>query len=57
MLTDNEKKEIQHLKNDPLVKLAQASLSKKTDPEKKKLYHLRWLKKQGEKIVKESQEV
>lgn len=57
MLTEKEQLELEQLTKDPLVKLAQASLSKRVDPEKKKLYQLRWLQKQGKKIVDETKEV
>lgn len=52
-LTEAEQKELEALKNDPLVKLANASIRKGTDPEKKKLYQLRWLRKKGQQIAKE----
>lgn len=57
MLTDKERLEMEQLKQDPLVKLAQESLSRRVDPEKKRLYQLRWLQKQGKKIVDETKEV
>ena len=57
MLSEKERIEVDLLKKDPLVKLAQESLSKKVDPERKRLYQLRWLKKQGVKIVQEIKEV
>lgn len=57
MLSEKERLELEQLQQDPLVQLAQASLSKKVDPEKKKLYQLRWLQKQGKKIVDETKEV
>lgn len=57
MLSGKERLELEQLQKDPLVQLAQASLSKKVDPEKKKLYQLRWLQKQGKKIVDETKEV
>jgi len=52
-LTQEEQKELEALKNDPLVKLANTSIRKGTDPEKKKLYQLRWLRKKGQQIAKE----
>lgn len=52
MLSEKEKSEVENLKQDPLVKLAQRALIQKVDPEKKRLYQLRWLRKQGEKMVK-----
>lgn len=51
MLTPEEKAEIEALKKDPLVKLATRSLQKTQDPEKKRLYQLRWLKKKGKQIM------
>lgn len=53
MLTDKEKQELEELKNDPLVKLATATLRKGTDPDKKRLYQLRWLRKKGQQIAHE----
>ncbi|WP_283651671.1 hypothetical protein [Turicimonas muris] len=57
MLSEKERLEMEQLQNDPLVKFAQASLSKKVDPERKRLYQLRWLQKQGKKLVEETKEV
>ncbi len=57
MLSEKERLEMEQLQKDPLVQLARESLSKKVDPEKKKLYQLRWLQKQGKKIVDETKEV
>lgn len=57
MLSEKERLEMEQLQQDPLVKLAQASLSKKVDPERRRLYQLRWLQKQGKKIVVETKEV
>lgn len=56
MLTDKEKQELEELKNDPLVKLANATIRKGADPEKKKLYQLRWLRKKGQQIAEEFEE-
>lgn len=53
MLTPEEQKEVEELKNDPFVKLANATIRKSQDPERKKLYQLRWLRKKGEQIAKE----
>lgn len=52
-LTKEEQAELEALKSDPLVKLANATIRKGTDPEKKKLYQLRWLRKKGQQIAKE----
>lgn len=52
-LTKEEQAELEALKNDPLVKLANATIRKGTDPEKKKLYQLRWLRKKGQQIAEE----
>lgn len=57
MLTEKEKLEMEQLQRGPLVELARESLRKKVDPEKKRLYQLRWLQKQGKKIVEETKEV
>lgn len=57
MLSEKERLEMEQLQKDPLVKLAQATIMKKVDPEKKRLYQLRWLQKQGKKIVDETKEV
>ena len=57
MLSEKERLEMEQLQKDPLVKLAQATITKKVDPEKKRLYQLRWLQKQGKKIVDETKEV
>ena len=57
MLSEKERLEMEQLQQDPLVKFAQASLSKKVDPERKRLYQLRWLQKQGKKLVEETKEV
>lgn len=54
MLNEKEKQELAQLSKDPLVKLAQDNLAKKVDPEKKKLYQMRWLRKQGLKILNET---
>ncbi len=53
MLTPEEKQEFEQLKKDPYVKIATKSLQKAQDPEKKRLYQLRWLRKKGQKIVEE----
>ena len=53
MLTPEEKSELENLKKDPYVKLATKSLQKPTDPEKKRLYQYRWLRKRGMKIAEE----
>lgn len=52
-LTKEEQAELEELKCDPLVKLANSSIRRNQDPEKKKLYQLRWLKKKGEQIARE----
>lgn len=52
-LTPEEQKEVEELKNDPLVKLANATIRKSQDPERKRLHQLRWLRKKGEQIAKE----
>lgn len=52
-LTPAEQKELEELKKDPCVKLAAKSLSKPTDPDKKRLYQYRWLKKKGAKMLEE----
>lgn len=52
-LTKEEQAELEELKSDPLVKLASGSIRRNQDPEKKKLYQLRWLKKKGEQIARE----
>lgn len=52
-LTKEEQAELEALKSDPLVKLASSSIRRNQDPEKKKLYQLRWLKKKGEQIARE----
>ena len=57
MLSEKERLEMEQLQKDPLVQLARESLSKKVDQEKKRLYQLRWLQKQGKKIVDETKEV
>lgn len=54
MLNEKEKAELAQLSKDPLVKLAQDNLAKKVDPEKKRLYQMRWLRKQGLKILNET---
>lgn len=43
-LTADEKKELEELKKDPMVALGRRILR---DPEKQKLYALRWLRKKG----------
>ncbi len=53
MLTTEEKAELENLKKDPYVKLATKSLKKRPDPEKKRLYQYRWLKKRGMKLAEE----
>lgn len=55
-LTKEEQAELEALKNDPLVKLANATIRKGADPEKKKLYQLRWLRKKGQQIAEELEE-
>lgn len=57
MLSEKERIEMEQLQKDPLVKFAQATITKKVDPEKKRLYQLRWLQKQGKKLVEETKEV
>lgn len=54
MLTIEEQKELEQLKKDKAVKAAVASYAKKypTDPDKKRLYQYRWLKRKGEKILR-----
>ena len=52
MLTEKEQKELNELMSDPFVKAGRAAVKKKTDADKQKLYHLRWLKKQGEKAIR-----
>ncbi len=56
MLSEKEREEMAQLSKDPLVKLACDSIAKKVDPEKKRLYQLRWLRKQGLKIVNETKD-
>ncbi len=55
MLTQKEQEELEALKKDPLVKLATRTIQRKkpTDPDKKRLYQYRWLRKKGQKIVEE----
>lgn len=55
MLTRKEQEELEALKKDPLVKLATKSLNSKrpVDPDKKRLYQYRWLRKKGQKIAEE----
>lgn len=53
MLTEEEKKEIEDLKKDPYVKIATKSLRRPQDPEKKKLYQLRWLRKKGMQLMQD----
>ena len=53
MLTPKEKTELENLKKDPYVKLATNSLRRATDPDKKRLYQYRWLRKKGMKIAEE----
>lgn len=54
MLTIEEQKELEQLKNDKAVKVAIASYAKNhpIDPDKKRLYQYRWLKRKGEKIMR-----
>lgn len=53
MLTEQERLEIEELKKDPFVKIATKSLQRQQDPDKKRLYQLRWLRKKGQKIVED----
>ena len=53
MLTQKEQEELEALKKDPLVKLATKSLKRPVDPDKKRLYQYRWLRKTGQKIAEE----
>ena len=53
MLTQKEQEELEALKKDPLVKLATKSLKRPVDPDKKRLYQYRWLRKKGQKIAEE----
>lgn len=53
MLTQKEQEELEALKKDPLVKLAVKSLKRPVDPDKKRLYQYRWLRKKGQKISEE----
>ncbi len=53
MLSNEEKKELEELKSSPYVKLAIKSMRAPVDPEKKKLYQYRWLKKKGMQIAEE----
>lgn len=55
MLTQKEQEELEALKKDPLVKLATKSINRKypVDPDKKRLYQYRWLRKKGQKIAEE----
>lgn len=54
MLTIEEQKELEQLKKDKAVKVAVAANKKKynVDPDKKRLYQYRWLKRKGEKILR-----
>lgn len=54
MLTIEEQKELEQLKKDKAVKVAIASYAKNhpIDPDKKRLYQYRWLKRKGEKIMR-----
>lgn len=53
MLTPEERIEMENPKKDPHVKLATQTLNKSQDPERKRLYQLRWLKKKGKQIAEE----
>ena len=58
-ITDEQlDKEIEKLKNSPLVKMAQKEQAKKykPDPKRKQLYQLRWLEKKGKEIERNLQE-
>lgn len=48
MLSEKEKLELEQLKADENVKRALRQQRKKIDPERKKLYQYRWLKRRGE---------
>ena len=54
MLTIEEQKELEQLKKDKAVKAAVAANKKKypVDPDKKRLYQYRWLKRKGEQILR-----
>ncbi len=58
MLNDQERKELEELKNDPNVKAAMRDLGRRNrqngDPEKKKLYQYRWLKKKGQTLLQQN---
>lgn len=51
MLTEKEKAELEALKRDPYVKLAQKQTAKHIDPDKKRLYQYRWLQKKGKRAA------
>ena len=51
MLSEKEKLELEQLKADENVKRALRQQRKKVDPERKKLYQYRWLKRRGEKLA------
>ena len=53
MLSEAERAEIEALRNAPAVELARQAKRKKVDPAKQLLYTLRYLKKQGEKLIAE----
>lgn len=53
MLSNEERVELEALKNDPAVKYGRQLKRKKVDKEKQLLYTLRYLKKLGEKALKE----
>lgn len=48
---EKEKLELEQLKADENVKRALRQQRKKIDPERKKLYQYRWLKRRGEKLA------
>lgn len=53
MLSEAERIELEELKNDPAVKYGRQLKRKKVDKEKQLLYTLRYLKRLGEKGLKE----
>lgn len=56
MLTKEQQEELERLKNDPQVK-AVRKVVYKTDPEKKRLYQLRWLKKKAAQLFDNERKV
>lgn len=58
MLNEQERKELEELQKDPNVKAALNDLAKKNrakqDPEKRKLYQYRWLKKKGQMLLQQN---